>query len=179
MREYDETDRIMEAMGIPSPSRMMNYITDSWRKEQENKPINLNTTISAGLNKFPMYWINGVAKALGISTKERKKEKMEKIISKITTQLDEVIEKLPPEAREALKLVLKNGGWVRYNQLSKKFGGEEEDSYWWENELPTSTIGGLRLHALLFVGKAGIGGRMYKIAVVPKDVREELEEMLK
>ncbi len=179
MREYDETDRLLEAMGIPPPSRMMNYITDSWRKEQESKPINLNTTISAGLNKFPMYWINGVAKALGISTKERKKEKMEKIISKLSTQLEEVIGKFTPEAHEALKLVIEAGGWVRYNQLSKKFGGEEEDSYWWETEPPKSAIGVLRLHALLFVGKAGIGGRMYKVAVVPKDVREELEEILK
>jgi len=29
MREYDETDRILEAMGIPSPARMMDYITDT------------------------------------------------------------------------------------------------------------------------------------------------------
>jgi hypothetical protein len=29
------------------------------------------------------------------------------------------------------------------------------------------------------LGKAGIGGRMYKVAVVPKDIREELEELLK
>lgn len=109
----------------------------------------------------------------------REYDEMEKIISKLTTQLDDVIEKLPPEARDALKLALKNGGWVRYNQLSKKFGGEEEDSYWWETEPPTSTIEILRLHALLFVGKAGISGRMYKVAVVPKDIREGLAEMLK
>jgi len=178
-RDYDETDRILEALGIPSPSRMMNYITDSWRKEHESKPINLNTTISAGLNKYPIHWINGVAKALGISTKERKKEKIEKIVSKLTTRLNEAIGKLPPESREALKLVIKAGGWVRYNQLSKKFGGEEDDSYFWESEPPASTIGILRLHGLLFVGKAGISGRMYKVAVVPKDIREQLEEMLK
>ncbi|HLB72081.1 MAG TPA: hypothetical protein VJJ51_13655 [Candidatus Methanoperedens sp.] len=120
-----------------------------------------------------------MAKTLDISTKEIKKEKIEKIISRLTTQLDEVVGKLPHEACDALKLVLKNGGWVRYNQLSKKFGGEEEDSYWWESEPPASTIGILRLHALLFVGKAGIGGRMYKVAVVPKDIREGLAEMLR
>jgi hypothetical protein len=179
MREYDETDSILEAFGIPSPSRMMNYITDSWRKELESKPINLNTTISAGLNKYPIYWINGIAKALEVSTKERKKEKIEKIISRLTAELDEVIEKLPPESREALKLVIKAGGWVRYNQLSKKFGGEEDDGYFWESEPPASIIGILRLRALLFLGKAGISGRMYKVAVVPKDIREELAEIFK
>jgi len=178
-RDYDDTDIALEALGIPSARRMMDYITDSWRKGHESKPINLNTTISAGLNKYPIHWINGVAKALGISTKERKKEKIEKIVSKLTTQLDEVIGKLPPESREALKMVLKTGGWVRYNQLSRKFGGEEEDSYFWESEPSASTVGILRLHALLFVGKSGIGGRMYKVAVVPKDIREELVGMLK
>lgn len=178
-RDYDDTDRVLEAFGFVSPTRMMNYVTDSWRTDRESKPINLNTTISAGLNKYPINWVNGVAKAIGISTKERKKEKIEKIVSRITTQLDGVIEKLPPESREALKLVIKAGGWVRYNQLSKKFGGEEDDSYFWESEPPASTIGILRLHALLFVGKAGIGGRMYKVGVVPKDIREGLEEMLR
>ena len=34
-------------------------------------------------------------------------------------------------------------------------------------------------YVLLFVGKAGLVGRMYKVAVVPKDIRKELEEILK
>lgn len=178
-RDYDDTDGIFASLGMVSPRMMMDFITDSWRADRESKPINLNTTISSGLNKYPMNWINGVARALGISRKEKKKDKIEQIASRLTTQLDEVIEKLPPEAREALKLVIKAGGWVRYNQLSKKFSGEEEDSYFWESEPPTSTIGILKLHALIFMGKAGINGRMYKVAVVPKDIREQLEEMLK
>ncbi len=178
-RDYDDTDGIFESLGIVSPRMMMDLITDSWRADRESKPINLNTTISAGFNKYPMNWINGVARALGISSKEKKKDKIEQIISRLTTQLEEVIGKLPPESREALKLVIKAGGWVRYNQLSKKFGGEEDDSYFWESEPPASTVGILRLHALLFVGKAGISGRMYKVAVVPKDIREQLAGMLK
>ncbi|MFZ2410263.1 MAG: hypothetical protein WAW23_01705 [Candidatus Methanoperedens sp.] len=177
--DYDDTDGIFASLGMVSPRMMMDFITDSWRADRESKPINLNTTISAGLNKYPMNWVNGVAKALGISSKEKKKDKIEQITSRLTIDLDEVIKKLQPESREALKLVLKNGGCVRYNQLSKKFSGEEEDSYFWESEPPASTIGILKLHALLFVGKAGIGGRMYKVAVVPKDIREGLEEILK
>jgi len=37
----------------------------------------------------------------------------------------------------------------------------------------------LRVHGLLFVGKTGIGGRIYKVAVVPKDIREGLAGMLR
>jgi hypothetical protein len=79
---------------------------------------------------------------------------------------------------EALKLVMDEGGWVKYNKLSSEYG-EGNDSYFWETEPPTSIVGVLRVHGLLFIGKTGIGGRMYKVAVVPKDIRKRLEDMLK
>ncbi|MCJ7623632.1 MAG: hypothetical protein MUO76_09030 [Anaerolineaceae bacterium] len=175
-KKPDEYDMVFESLGIMSPKSMMNYITGSMRKDQESKTISLNTTISAGLNKFPANLIDGVTKAHRISTKDKKKDKIIQIINRLTTRLDEVIENLPPEPRGALKLVIEAGGWVRYNQLSNKYGGEENDSYFWGSEPPTSAIGILRSHALLFTGKAGIKGRMYKVAVVPIEVRKQLEE---
>ncbi|MCZ7362794.1 MAG: hypothetical protein O8C58_05615 [Candidatus Methanoperedens sp.] len=161
-----------------NPHRMMDMMTSSMSKDEDSKPITLNLTISAGLNKFKISRINAVSMALGISTKDVKKDKIDQIISRLTAELDEVIDKLPPESGEALKLVMDEGGWVKYNKLSNEYG-EENDSYFWETEPPTSTVGILRLHALLFVGKAGIAGRMYKVVVVPKDIRKGLEEILK
>lgn len=161
-----------------NPNRMMDMMTSSMSKDEDSKPITLNITISAGLNKFRNSRINAVSKALGISTKHVKKDKIDQIVSRLTTELDEVIEKLPPESREALKLVMDDGGWVKYNKLSSEYG-EENDSYFWETEPPASTVGVFRVHGLLFIGKAGIGGRMYKVAVVPKDIRKRLEELLK
>ncbi len=161
-----------------NPNRMMNMMTSSMSKDEDSKPITLNITISAGLNKFRNSRINAVSKALGISTKDVKKDKIDQIISTLTTELDEIIEKLPPKSKVALKLVMDEGGWVKYNKLSNEYG-EENNSYFWETEPPTSTVGVLRVHGLLFVGKAGIGGRMYKVAVVPKDIRKGLEDMLK
>jgi hypothetical protein len=160
-----------------NPNRMMNMMTSSMSKDEDSKPITLNITISAGLNKFRNSRINAVSKALGISTKDVKKDKIDQIISRLTTELDEVMMKLPPKSKEALKLVMDEGGWVKYNKLSSEYG-EENNSYFWETEPPTSTVGVLRVHGLLFVGKAGIGGRMYKVAVVPKDIRKGLEVML-
>lgn len=160
-----------------NPNQMMNIMTSSMIQDEDSKPITLNITISAGLNKFKNTRINGVSKALGISTKDTKKDKIDQIISRLTTELDEVIEKLPPKSREAIKLVMDEGGWVKYNKLSSEYG-EENNSYFWETEPPTSTVGVLRLHGLLFVGKAGIGGRNYKISVVPKDIRKQLMEIL-
>lgn len=161
-----------------NPHRMMDMMTSSMSKDEDSKPITLNITISAGLNKFKISRINAVSKTLGISKKDVKKDKIDQIVSRLTTELDEVIEKLPPESIEALKLVMDEGGWVKYNKLSNEYG-EENDSYFWETEPPTSTVGVLRLHGLLFVGKTGIDGRMYKVAVVPKDIREVLGKILK
>ncbi len=86
-------------------------------------------------------------------------------------ELDDIIEKLPPKSIAALKLVMDEGGWVKYNRLSKEYG-EENDSYFWETEPPTSTVGILRLHGLLFVGKSGIGGRNYKVCSGAKGYQE-------
>lgn len=177
-KKLEENEMFLRDILFFNPNQMMNIMTSSMSRNEDSKPITLNITISAGLNKFKNTRINGVSKALGISTKDIKKDKMEQIIIKLTTELDEVIEKLPPESRQALKLVMDEGGWVKYNKLSNEYG-EENDSYFWETEPPTSTVGVLRLHGLLFVGKAGIGGRMYKVAVVPKDIRKWLEELLK
>lgn len=160
-----------------NPHRMMDMMTSSMSKDEESTSIILNINISAGLNKFRNSQINAVLMALGISKKDVKKDKIEQIVRRLTTELDEVIEKLPPESREALKLVMDEGGWVKYNKLSTEYG-EENNSYFWETEPPTSTVGVLRVHGLLFVGKAGIDGRNYKVAVVPKDIRKGLEKIL-
>ncbi|MDP2845138.1 MAG: hypothetical protein Q8N79_03555, partial [Candidatus Methanoperedens sp.] len=78
-----------------NPNRMMDMMTSSMSKDEDSKSITMNLTISAGLNKFRNSRINAVSKALGISTKYVKKDKIDQIISRLTTELDEVIEKLP------------------------------------------------------------------------------------
>ncbi len=177
-RRLEENEMFLRDVLFFNPNQMMNIITSSMSTDEDSKPITLNITISAGLNKFRNSRINAVSKALGISTKDVKKDKIGQIISRLTTELDKVTEKLPPKSMEALKLVMDEGGWVKYNKLSNEYG-EGNDSYFWETEPPTSTVGILRLHGLIFVGKAGIGGRMYKVAVVPKDIRKGLEELLR
>jgi len=67
---------------------------------------------------------------------------------------------------------------MKYNKLSSEYR-EENDNYFWETEPPTSTVGIFRVHGLLFVGKTVIGGRIYKVAVVPKDIRTGIVELLK
>jgi len=94
-------------------------------------------------------------------------------------KLRAVLESLPPESREALDYVLAKGGWVKIGPLTRRFGAQDDVGWFWsETEPPTSTLGRLRVRGLLFVGKAGIGGRNYTVAVIPKELREPLAELL-
>ncbi|MBI2647376.1 hypothetical protein HYW99_02775 [Candidatus Woesearchaeota archaeon] len=113
--------------------------------------------------------------ALSISTKGRKEEKVKYIAEHLNINLSSILAELPDKSKDALKLILKNGGYIRYGEL-KEF--DDELPYWWNNEQPASSIGILRLYGLLTVGKMPYSGRMFKVALIPKDIKEELEKII-
>jgi hypothetical protein len=168
---------------IPSPGMMMDYVARQWRKEQEDKPLTLNSTLSAALNKCPSPWINGIAAHIGLNPKKlrQKKAKVEAIVSRLTDpgSLRAVLDSLPEQSRKALVHLLKQEGWAKTGPLTRQFGTMDDVGWFWdEKEAPTSPLGQLRVRGLLFVGKAGIGGRNYGVAVIPTDLRPLLEELL-
>jgi len=165
---------------IPSPDMVMDYLTRQWREEQEQKPLNLNSQLSAALNKCPAPWINGICKRLGLSTRGKQKDKVRQIVAQLTdaAQLERIVRALPRDSQEALAFVVAEGGWVKIGQLTRQFGASGEDGWFWEERPPTSLLGQLRGRGLLFIGKAGIDGRNYTVAVVPKELREPLAVIL-
>jgi len=65
-------------------------------------------------------------------------------------------------------------GWIlRYGVLAKQFS--EEIGMWWSEKPPKSDIGLLRLHGLVVVGRMPSPMRLYKVAVVPVEVRAQIE----
>ncbi|MEW6327959.1 MAG: hypothetical protein AB1487_10280 [Thermodesulfobacteriota bacterium] len=54
------------------------------------------------------------------------------------------------------------------------FLGEETDGYFWDKRKPSSPLGLLRSHGLLFVGQSKKEGTYYKIAVIPAEIRQNL-----
>lgn len=167
---------------LPGPGMvryLMNQLLDEWREDVEAKPIRLNTTLQAALNKQPSVWIEAISQALGLTDATTKKERVKAIVAQLPRRgtLREIVEHLPFESRQALQCVMERGGWVEYNQLTRQFGSEEGDGWFWNEQPPTSVLGVLRLHGLLFVGQANIKGRRWKVAVIPKDLRPVLTEM--
>lgn len=169
-------EEIARQMGLITPG-MVGELMERYEKEMIRKAesiiINPKTKLASVLNKYPSQWVDGICKALGIPVKGQKKEKMRMIVENLQSgEIQSILEKLPPQCREALKFVVGKGGWVKYSQLASRF--DDEITYGWDEDPPVSTIGIIRLHALLSVGKMGIGGRMYKVAVVPFELREEI-----
>ncbi|MBC7083460.1 MAG: tetratricopeptide repeat protein [Firmicutes bacterium] len=74
--------------------------------------------------------------------------------------------------------ILDRGGWAKLSALTRRFGSMEGDGFWWEEIPPRSTLGRLRRKALVFVGRAVVEGRRYKVAVIPVELREDLAELL-
>lgn len=150
---------------------MMHHYEKKEIERAESIILSPSTKLTAILNKYPFQWVDGMCEALSLETGGRKNEKTKNIADKIITDIAAIINKLPEKSKEALALILKNGGFVKYSIL-KNYG--DEITWWWNNHPPNSTIGLLRLYGLITVGKMPQGMKLFKAALIPKDVKEEL-----
>jgi hypothetical protein len=151
---------------------LMSSFNERSIKDAENIILSANTKLTAILNKYPFQWVDGICEQLSIDAR-KKNIKAKMIAYKLQNELADILKNIPDKSKEALKLVLNNNGYVNYGQLKEY---DDEITFWWNEDPPTSTVGILRLNALLVVGKMPMKGRMYKVALIPKDIREELEE---
>ena len=77
------------------------------------------------------------------------------------------------EAQEALRFVLAQCGIVPYDEVSRKYGDDLEEYYYWYYRRPETIIGRLRLHGLLFEG----GHEDEVMLAIPMEVRGLLEAL--
>ncbi|MBM4464036.1 MAG: tetratricopeptide repeat protein [Chloroflexi bacterium] len=78
---------------------------------------------------------------------------------------------LTSEEQEALRFVLDRGGMVPYDEVSREYGDDLGDHFYWYYHEPETTIGRLRLHGLLFEG----GHENEVVLVIPMEVQRILE----
>ena len=135
---------------------LMNAFEDKSIERVESMILAPYAKLTAILNKYPFQWIDGICDELGIDIKE-------------------IIVKLTKKSKEALNLILNNGGFLQYGKLKAY---DDDISFCWNECPPTSTIGILRLKGILAVGKMPIAGRMYKVALIPKDIRELIQNQM-
>ena len=161
-------------------NQTLGKLEKSWRKDVESKNLSRNTSLQAALNKCPAPWINGICMCLGLPITGNRKEKVCRIVTYLskTIYLRRVIKSLPPSSLEALTYTIQAGGYVKYSQLSRHFGSDAVDGWWWNEKPPNSVLGQLRVRGLLFVGRSSVSLDNGKVAVVPKELRQSLVELL-
>ncbi|MBI4981130.1 hypothetical protein HZC30_06265 [Candidatus Woesearchaeota archaeon] len=157
---------------ILDPDIMMHHYEKKEIERAESIILSPSTKLTAVLNKYPSQWVDGICESLLIETGGRKNEKVKNIADKLVADLPVIISRLPEKSKEALKFILQNGGYVKYNLLKDY---DDEISWWWNNHPPKSTIGLLRLYGLIVVGKMPQGTKLFKTALIPKDINEELK----
>ncbi|HIH10859.1 TPA: hypothetical protein HA241_01590 [Candidatus Woesearchaeota archaeon] len=156
---------------ILDPDIMMHHYEKKEIGRAESFILSPSTKLTAVLNKYPFQWVDGICSILSIGTGGRKNDKARDIAEKIVTDLPAIINKLPDKSKEALKFILQNGGSVKYSLLKDY---DDEISWWWNNHPPKSTIGSLRLHGLVVVGKMPRGTKLYKTALIPRELQEKI-----
>lgn len=102
-----------------------------------------------------------------IYKKDKKKDKIDRIVSILTTdKVNDIIDSLPKDAKDALLSIAKKGGIISYNRMVKLYGGKDIIP----SKQPHTPAGILRIHGLLIVGRIIKNNRFYRVAVIPKDV---------
>ena len=176
----DEINRL--ALLTVRPSQVVAALADSWREEQEEKPISLNVNLSRAMRGVPAGWVNAACEEHGIDpgSIRHRRERAEALGQRLVDRrhMEETVLKLEQDEKEALRHILDRGGWAKLSALTRRFGSMDGDGFWWEEIPPRSTLGRLRRKALVFVGRAVVEGRRYKVAVIPVELREGLAELL-
>jgi len=159
---------------ILDPEIFMNAFETGQVDKIENIQLRKGSTFQSVMNKYPSHWIDWMCKHYRI--KERlKKDKICKIESKLTAEIEIIVNGLFEQSKDALRLCLAQGGFVKYGML-KSF--DDDMRFFWDEGKCESPIAELRQKGLLFVGKMGFGDRNYKIAFVPNELRDGMRPIL-
>ncbi|MEM1627604.1 MAG: hypothetical protein QXV69_10175 [Sulfolobaceae archaeon] len=168
---------VVDEHGLLTPvfiDKAMERVDSMMLKKVEDVNVTERTTLKQSLSKYPAAWINEICDALNIKGRV-KKEKINVIVEFYLKNTEKILEKLPNDAIEVLRLVLKKGGVVKYGELSKKF---MDDTTYFHHD-PKTPLGILRFYCLIFIGKINIKGKNYKVAIIPSDLREVLKKYIK
>lgn len=165
----------------------MNYDLDvelirlELRGKQEAKPLAIDTSLGVAVRKLPGAWTKAMCEALSLPVSSRDVERKATITQHLLAprSIEEVWHSLPdPSRRIICWLVGEQGGFAKLSDLYDEFGVDDDYAYFWnKGERPTTALGLLRLHGLVYKGWVAADRGRVKVAVVPVELREPLEAM--
>jgi hypothetical protein len=156
------------------PDIMMNAYENNQLARIENIQLRTSSSFQSVMNKYPSHWVDWMCHYYQI--KQRlKKDKVREIEQRLTSDLPSILQNLPKKSKDVLRLCMQNQGFVKYRMLKHY---DDDFTFFWEKQPLSSTMGMLRQRGMLFIGKMWFGKRNYKIAFVPIELRDTLEDLL-
>jgi len=152
-----------------------------WKEKEDKKGISKDARLKIELSKLPSHWVKAIYYQLGYVEDVSKKEQIQYITHILCNRkfLKKVLVELSRSSLFIIKYLLEKGGWATFQSLSRQANTDESnDGWWWVEEPPLSPLGQLRVRGLVFVGRAPVKNRLYKIAVIPRELRKLLKEIL-
>lgn len=162
----------------------VDFIIEKYEEEKreavENKTLPQNATLARGIKNMPATWLKVACDYHELPNYRFRNEREKALIEFLNdaSNLNATIQKLGEEEIELLRYILENGGWSTIGPITRKFGSTKGDGFFWDKELPASNLGFLWFQCLVFVGKASIGGKRTRIAVIPVELRENLKQLI-
>ncbi len=160
---------------------LMARIEEFQRKKIEKKPLSTEPNLARCLKNMPAEWLTGICVSLQLDPASRRGEREEQIRGALVKEanLRMLLEEFTGKReQQLLSYLLQKGGWARLSAVSRKFGSMEGDGFYWEAEIPASSLGVLWSLGLVGVGKAHLENRREKIAVIPLELRQPLSAIL-
>jgi hypothetical protein len=157
---------------------LMGELQMRWRRQLESASLKPNTRLRTALNKLPSHWVEGICQQVDPGEARTRKGRIEKLALWLPREenLRKVWDTLPLPSREVLCwIVSEKRGSVKMQSLSRRYGVDTDITWWWnEGQTPATPLGLLRINGLVYVGRVYEGGRRFRIAVVPVELRKAL-----
>jgi len=160
-------------------------LQEDLRRQVDERPLMPHTlALRRALDQIPVEWLNAACGVHRVSPQARlRRDRAHQLAESLLAQPDAALQALArvdPDGRaqRLLRFLVEQGGYAKAGQVTRKFGSEEGDGYYWSEQPPVSPLGRLRMTCLAFVGRVPVDGRRVKVVAVPADLRAALVPVL-
>jgi len=166
------------------PEYLMDRAEEEYRRQVDERPISPQTlTLPRALDRIPAEWLDAACRLYSVRSPARlRRDRARQVARVIVSDPAAALRVLAGldhdgQGKMLLRLLLQRGGWARVGTITRRFGSDEDDGYFWGDDPPASSLGRLRLASLVFVGRAAVEAKRARVAVVPVDLRAALTEL--
>lgn len=167
------------------PEYLMERAEEEYRRQVDERPISPETlTLLRALDQIPAVWLDAACSLYGLRAPARLRRDRARQLARVLVGDPPVALRVlagfdhDGQGEALLRMLLQRGGWARVGAITRRFGTDADDGYFWADKPPTTPLGRLRLACLVFVGRARVEGRRARVAAVPVDLRTALAALV-